>query len=122
MYAPLFEIIDAIGLPATIKLVEAFGGVRIYLPLPKNVTADNKVAKVIGVEATRTLAAAWGGRYDRPTIPVARQHFLAIVRTRILRERAQLTVPELARKYQMTERNIYRYLGEKAEQRTEKTT
>jgi Mor family transcriptional regulator len=112
MYAPLLQIIEAIGLANAMKLVEAFGGVRIYLPLPENVTADNEVAKVIGVEATRKLAEAWGGRYARPTIPLARRHFRAVVKAEIRRERADKTIPELARKYQTTERNIYRYLGE----------
>ena len=56
MYAPLMDIIKAIGLPAAMKLVENFGGTRIYLPQPEKVDADNEIAKIIGVEAARALA------------------------------------------------------------------
>lgn len=113
MYAPLFDIIQAIGLGSAMKLVEHFGGTRIYLPLPENVGPDNDVAKVIGVDATRKLAAMWA--QERPSIPLARRHLRAIVKAEILRERDKLTVPDLARKYETTERNIYRYLSEPAD-------
>jgi Mor family transcriptional regulator len=112
MYAPLIDIIKAVGLPAAMKLVEHFGGTRIYIPLAENVETDNDVAKVIGLEATKKLAAIWGGRYGRPSIPLASRHYRDLVKSEIQRDSAAMTVPELARKYQTTERNIYRYLGE----------
>src|SRR5260221_13237019 len=110
MYAPLYEIIQAIGLPAAMKLVDTFGGVRIYLPMPENVTPDNEIAKAIGVDATRKLATVWG--QERPSIPLARRHFRMVVRAEIRRDALGMTVPELARKYETTERTIYRWLGE----------
>jgi len=115
MYAPLLESIRAVGLPAAMKLVENFGGTRIYIPLPENVTDDNDVAKVIGVEATRKLAGIWGGRYGRPSIPLASRHYQALVRSEIESDSKTMTVPELARKSRTTERNIYRYLGDSPE-------
>jgi Mor family transcriptional regulator len=110
VYAPLLDIITAIGMPAAMKLVESFGGTRIYLPLPENVTPDNEIAKVIGVEATRTLARLWA--QERPSIPLARRHLRIIVKSEILREKGKLSVPELARKYGTTERTIFRYMSE----------
>lgn len=114
MYAPLFDIIRAIGLGAAMKLVERFGGVRIYLPLPQNIGPENEVAAAIGVEAARKLAALWA--QERPSIPLARRHLRTIVKDEIRREKGTLTVPELARKFETTERNIYRYLAEADEE------
>jgi Mor family transcriptional regulator len=110
MYAPLLDIIKTIGLPAAMKLVENFGGTRIYIPLPQNITADHGIAKVIGLEATLALARLWPKEY--PSIPLARRHLRIIVKGEILRDKDKLSVPELARKYETTERNIYRYLSE----------
>ena len=113
MYAPLLDIIAAIGLPAAMKLVENFGGRRLYLPLPENIDETNGIAQAIGVEAARKLSEAWGrDRDQRPTIPRARGHLRVIVKGDILRDRKTLTIPQLAAKYEMTERNIYRYLSE----------
>ena len=65
MYAPLLNIIEAIGLPAAMKLVDNFGGRRLYLPLPENIDETNGIAKVIGVEAARRLSEAWGRDRDQ---------------------------------------------------------
>jgi len=110
MYAPLMDIIKAIGLPAAMKLVENFGGTRIYLPQPEKVDADNEIAKIIGVEAARALARQWS--QERPSIPLARRHLRTVVKSEIQRDSESMSVPELARKYETTERNIYRYLAE----------
>ncbi|SRR6266496_3333354 len=63
MYAPLTKIVEAIGLAAAMKLVDHFGGTLTYLPLPKNVDADNEIAKAIGLETALKLAHAWD--FDR---------------------------------------------------------
>jgi Mor family transcriptional regulator len=110
MYAPLFDIIEAIGLGGAMKLVEHFGGTRIYLPLPENVTSDHEIARVIGVDETRALAKLWG--QERPSIPLAKRHLRAIMKTEVQRDKDSHTVPELARKYRTTERSIYRLLAE----------
>lgn len=123
MYAPLYDIIKAIGLPAAMKLVENFGGIRLYLPLPEKIDEHNQIAKVIGVDAARKLAESWerGPERRRPSIPLARRHLRAIVKSEIQRDRQKLTIPELALKYQTTERNIYRYLGEEPKNDTAQT-
>jgi len=116
MYAPLLKIIEAIGLPAAMKLVENFGGMRLHWPLPENIDERNDIARAIGVDAARKLAAAWGPDDDRrPSIPLARRHLRIIARLEIRRDAGSMTVPELARKYETTERNIYRYLGDGGE-------
>lgn len=112
MHARLEEIVRAIGLGSAMKLVENFGGTRVYLPLPENIEPHNEVARVIGIEAARKLSAVPGWAQQRPSIPMARRHLVAIMKNEIRRDQDKLTVPELARKYETTERNIYRYLSE----------
>ncbi len=115
MYAPLLDIIKAIGLPAAMKLVENFGGRRLYLPLPENIDDENPIAKAIGVQYARMLAEAWnrhGWDHRRPSIPLARRHLRIIVKSEIANDRKTLTIPQLAAKYETTERTIYRYLSD----------
>ncbi len=109
MNAPLEELVDAIGMPAALKLIERFGGTRIALPLPANVHADNPVAQVIGVEPVRKLAALWG--QERPYLPRA-VAYLRRQRDRQLRSDAQrLPIPQVALRYQLTERAVYLILA-----------
>lgn len=109
MNAPLHQIISAIGLPAALKLISRYGGTRIFLPLPGNVTPDNKIAQLIGVEKTRTLATLWA--QERPSLPRA-QDYLRRERDRaVWADKETHSVPQLALKYQLTERAVYMILA-----------
>lgn len=108
MNAPLEELVKTLGLPAALRLVERFGGVRIYLPRAENLKPGNQVAGVIGLEAARDLCALWP--QERPYIPRAAQ-FLRDARDRaLLADAAKHTVPQLARNYELTERQVYNVL------------
>lgn len=108
MNAPLDQLVAAIGLPATLRLVDRFGGVRVYLPLPEHMDATHPVAEAIGVEAARDLCALWP--QERPYIPRAAQ-FLREERDRALvADSRDHTVSQLARKYELTERAVYNVL------------
>jgi hypothetical protein len=115
--APLEQLVITLGLPAALRLVEAYGGTRMpYLPArAETMSAEHPVAKVVGLEAARELCRLWPG--ERPRIPLAAK-FLRGERDRALRADAQdHTVPQLARKYEITERHVYRILsGAEAEQ------
>ncbi len=109
MNTPLDQLIRAIGLPAALKLIERFGGTRIALPLPENVKASNPVAQVIGVEPTRKLSALWG--QERPYLPRAVE-YMRRQRDRQMAEDAQrLPIPQVALKYELTERGVYKALA-----------
>lgn len=109
MNAPLHAIISAIGLPAALKLVEVYGGVRIYLPLPGNITSENSIAALIGVDKARALASVWS--QERPTLPRAAD-YLRRERDRVLRrEKKSMSVRDLAMKYGLTERAVYLILA-----------
>jgi Mor family transcriptional regulator len=111
-YASLEQLTELIGLPAALRLIDAFGGTCIYVPLPGMVKAHGRVARVIGAEAMARLAGAWPQEYvmvPRGAEYLRRQRAIAIHR-----DAPDLSVSELARKYEMTERNIYLVLARPA--------
>lgn len=115
MYVPLIKIVEAIGLPAAMKVVDHFGGTRIYLPLPENVDADNEIAKAIGLEYALKFAHACD--FDRDPdrhveIPLARPQLRILMKDEILRDSEDMTERQLARKYKTTQRTIRRILAE----------
>ena len=105
MNASLPEIVDAIGLPAALELVRAFGGVRIYLPHPDNIAADNPVARVIGVEAARKLSALWP--QERPYLPRAIDYLRRQRNQQLRQDYRTISASQVALKYQLTERQVY---------------
>ena len=102
----LAEIARVIGVPATLKLIERFGGTRLYVPGAKRLTEDHVIARTIGLAAARAVVKIWGE--DRLEIPRAARA-LCLARDRaVRRESSILSVPKLALKYGLTERAIYR--------------
>lgn len=60
------ELVDFIGLPATLLLVKEYGGQQIAIPKGKRargVALIAEIADVIGLEAARKLAFNYGGEY-----------------------------------------------------------
>jgi Mor family transcriptional regulator len=107
--APLEELVKTLGLPAALRLVERFGGTRIYLPRSELMSAEHAVAQVVGLEAARDLCKLWPS--ERPSIPRAAQ-FLRGERDRaLLTDANDHTVPQLALKYELTERQVYYILA-----------
>ena len=101
----LLDVARAIGMPATLKLVERFGGVRVYVPRPEKITEDHVIARTIGFEGALALARIC--RNESIEIPrAARARRLARDRA-IRRESGALSVRELALKYGLSERAIY---------------
>lgn len=109
VHAPLGQLVDLIGLPLSLRLVDNFGGVPIYLPHPQRVKEHSPVAQVIGVEAMRNLASAWP--MTHVTIPRGAA-YLRRQRNAQLREDARtMSQPQLARKYDMALRTVERILA-----------
>ena len=100
-----------IGLPATLDLVRAYGGLRIYIPTPARVQPDHPFAKIIGVERLMALAQVYGaeGHFALPKAYAALQ---ALRNARIARAYAtHKTARELAAEYLLTERQIERIVA-----------
>ena len=121
---PLADLIDSdllppllqdferiIGLAATLDLVRAYGGLRIYIPTPARVRPDHPIAKIIGVDALMALAEVYGAE-DHFPLPKAERAILAVRNARIARAyETHKTARELAAEHRMTERQIERILA-----------
>jgi Mor family transcriptional regulator len=115
------QIAALIGLAYTLKLVEAFGGTTF--PVSKNRRRMGQIryealAEVVGVDAADLLTHHYGG--DVLAIPKCAQA-LRELRDRQLRADFDLltrdagavpTVTQLARRYRLTERHVWRLLNQ----------
>ena len=100
----LQEIERMIGLELTMKLVERWGGLNLYIPerMPKN----HRLARTIGAEAAQRLSGAYGG----DTIIMPRAHQYKAVQRQIevfIRHKAGEPVEKLAAVFNVTWRAIY---------------
>jgi Mor family transcriptional regulator len=100
----LQELVALIGLTATMKLVERYGGVRLYVP-KRAPDQDHELVQLIGTEAVSKLVAAYGGEVHFD-VPLAQRALRAVRSTQIRIKRATCSVRELALEYRTTERNI----------------
>lgn len=109
----LQEIAELIGLPGTLKLVETYGGVRLYVP--KKIDAAHDLSRLIGLEQATALAEIYGGE-DHFDIPRAVAATRAVRDARIRADRADgMTHRELALRNGLTERQIRNILGDEPE-------
>jgi len=98
--AELAFLTDLIGVPATFRLIEMHAGVRVKIP--KTVNQGTKLARDIGMEPARLLAARWGG--DTLKVPLARYW-----RARVYRARG-LSYSAIARRLGVTEGTVHTLL------------
>ncbi len=110
----LRDVVELIGLPATLKLVEHFGGL-IALYVPREIEAEHPIAVAIGITAARKLASRYGGDCVR-SIPLCTR---GLRRIRDAEIRARVEAGEspaaLAPVYGMTERHLWRILAQSAD-------
>lgn len=99
--AELEWLIAPLGVEATLALIEQRGGVRVFVPLEP--TADNELARIVGLDAARALAAAFGG--ERLRVPLARGKWTGAWRARIYRARG-MSLPEIARRLGCVENTV----------------
>lgn len=107
----LQDIVDLIGLRATMTLVECYGGVRLYVP-KLELEDDHPLICQIGREAAGKLQAMYGGEphFD---IPKAERALRAVRDARIRQLRGSGTpVRQLALEHRLTERQIRTICGE----------
>lgn len=111
------EIVDVVGVEAALRLVEAWGGVRLYVPqqMPK----DHLLVSTLGREEADELAARYGG--ESIQVPRCLHALRAVRNTRMRRERARGDSPALlALRYRLTERQVYSILANTAEPEDER--
>lgn len=109
------EIAMLVGLKDALRLVEAFGGVRIYVPTADRLTPEHWLCDLVGLENAKKLAREFGGQphFDIPRCAKAMRE----VRNRGIRRRRGMgaSIRELALAYRMTEKQIGNILGDEVE-------
>jgi hypothetical protein len=119
------RLVDILGMDAAMALIEAHGGTRIYIPMPKFIRPDHPLAVLLGTEGAQKLCRAkLGGVLDDnggegtlrvPLCPRIRQ--AAAVAQFGLGESAA----SLARRFKVTEKTIYEWVNKAGAQRCRRT-
>jgi hypothetical protein len=101
------QVQECIGAEKTYRLIESFGGTRVYIPEPNRLNEFHALAQLLGMEAAVQLARAFGGS----CLKVPTGHW-AILRARnaVIGERYAQGCPaaKLAREYGLAENSVYR--------------
>lgn len=107
----LKSFVRLIGIKATLDFVEAYGGLRIYVPAPKNCTPDHPYSKIIGIDNLRKLATVYC-QEDHFQLPRG-THALLDARNKAIAHAysTHKTARELAVQYKLTETQIGRIIG-----------
>jgi Mor transcription activator family len=101
--ALLQQFVRLIGLPATLKLVEAHGGVRLYIP--ETPLHDHPIAQKIGFDNMARLCQ----QYPAATFTIFKgeRALRAIRNKKIYQEYGPKSTSQLAREHSLTERQIW---------------
>ena len=103
--------VEKMGLPATLHLVQAYGGRRLYVPT--NPSPEHALAKLIGMDALRNLCRLHGDT-ERVLIPKA-DYALSQARNRRIRSQyGPKSIRMLAEEYQISERRVFQIVAEPA--------
>ena len=107
----LQDFVRLIGLPATLALVRAYGGLRIYIPSPARAHPEHALAQHIGHQALQALAQVYGSE-SHFALPKATHALTALRNRRIARAYASSqTARALAAQYNLTERHVERIVA-----------
>jgi Mor family transcriptional regulator len=104
-----------IGLPLTMRIVEQYGGTRLYIPKGE-LADDHSLVKLVGREAAEKLQKQYGGDAHQD-IPLALAATRAVRNAEMRRKRKHASASQLAREYNTTERNIRMICGEVTDDR-----
>ena len=101
------EIADLIGLDATLKLVDRYGGIGFYCAA--NPTESHPLSLLVGFAEAHRLATKFRSEYVK--VPRCHKLILRARNAEICAEfQAGETAGSLARRHGMTERNIWKIL------------
>lgn len=104
---PLLQhITELIGLDRCLRLVEAWGGTKVYIPMDEHLDDDHWLVRCIGAEAAAALCAGLGsGDLLLPKAATA----IRAARNRAIVEALQqgASTREMALRYRLTERQVW---------------
>jgi hypothetical protein len=109
----LREFVRLIGLPATLRLIERYGGLRIYIPA--HPAPDHPLAGLIGFDKLRALSDEYAvdGIGLRFVLPKAKRAFDAIHNERIRTDFSTgKSVRALAAEHCLVERQVARIVAD----------
>lgn len=93
------DVAALIGLPATLRLIDKHGGLRVFVPMAP--PPGHPLAELLGMAAADKLARAYGGGdIEVPRVPLRRHAVL------IAAFEAGRSYSQLAREHNMTLRNV----------------
>lgn len=105
--ASVVDLLVVIGLDGVTRLMENFGGTRIWIPFEYH--PGDAISKTLGEEATRRLIRY--ARLQQILVPIGAQaRRKARDRVLIARRAEGATVRELAKEYRLGERAVWRIL------------
>lgn len=104
----LADVVEIIGIEATLSLVEKLGGTRVYIP--DGMSPSHHLVRLVGHKAAYALANAMPG--ETVDLPRCVNAVRAARDAQIRAERDSSTVRNLALKYGLTERQIYSILAD----------
>ena len=104
----LAELCDLVGLQDTLRMVERWGGTRLWVF--DTAAPDSQLVQLLGADKAARVCAAFAG--NRLAIPRAAR-LLRKLRDDDIRDNPDgLTVPQMARRYGLIERRIYQIRGQ----------
>ena len=104
------DLVRMVGLPATLKLIERWGGARLFIPRPEGLRPDHPLAAAIGFRLAQRLAAEVAGAAIR--IPTVRRVIYPAMRRGIAQCRGVYPAGPVARAYGVSEHYVYEIWGE----------
>jgi hypothetical protein len=102
--ANLEPFVVAIGVEATAKLLEAFGGTKVYVP--KSPDATSPLVEAVGMDAAQALAKLWPAEY--PRIPKALGWLIQYHRNQ------KRSITWIARRLRCTDVTVWKHLAGRA--------
>jgi len=104
----LVQVVEAIGIEDTMRVVDAFGGCRVYVPM--QLEGKHLLVTTLGRRLADQLVAHFGG--EPLEIPRCLVALRAIRDAEIRSAREEGALPrDLARKHGLTERQVYSILA-----------
>ncbi len=98
--AEIHWLTNIIGADAALRMIEAHGGTRVYVP--KDINQNSAARLALPLPEARRLGEAYGGEHI--LVPIARAWRVRMYRA------AGMTYPAIARKLGITERAVGRIL------------
>lgn len=104
----LKAISEQIGFEGTFRLIKFWGGRKLYIPT--FIKPSHKISDKLGLETAQKLSKQFGGQ--TLSISTAIDMFKRARNNRIKKDRDTMSVSALAKKYNLTERQIWNILSD----------